>query len=225
MTNRFKVFDLFHRGLRNALAQLILLTGKTDFTNLCEVTCLQRTGREIFGLLSVYATDKAEITLAALEERLPGATAHLAGPHCKIEKLRAELENQLHEITMGAGRGEAVKEGGRIFYWALNEFYAMYLLHMLEEEVDTQELLWQYFTDVELMVHRRQMIMRMSAATLLSWLKYIVPAQGQQERAAFLRGLATVIPYARFVQAIQVVEGVLSASEWQVLDSDLALVS
>jgi hypothetical protein len=224
MTNRFKVFDLLHRGLRNALAQLILLTGKTDFANFREVTCLHRVGQEIFGLLAVYAADKTEITLAALEERLPGATAHLTGPYCKIEKLRAELENQLHEITLGTSRGEVVKEGGRIFYWALNEFYALYLLHMLEEEVDTQELLWQYFTDVELMVHRRQMIMRMSVDTLLSWLKYIVPAQGQQERAAFLRGLASIIPYARFVQAIQVVEGVLSASERQVLDSDLALI-
>jgi hypothetical protein len=63
----------------------------------------------------------------------------------------------------------------------------------------------------------------MSSRTLLSWLKYIVPAQGQQERAAFLRGLSATMPFGHYAQAIQVVEGVLSATEWQVLDSELAL--
>jgi hypothetical protein len=89
--------------------------------------------------------------------------------------------------------------------------------------VDTQELLWQYFTDVELMVQRRQTMLRMSSRTLLSWLKYIVPAQSQQERAVFLRGLSATMPYGHFAQAIRVVERVLPATEWQVLDSELAL--
>jgi len=223
MTNRFKVFDLLHRGIRNALAQLLLQAGKTDFGNPREVACLGRAGQEIFSLLSIHAADEEEVTLAAMEEKLPGATSLTVAAHRKIEKLQAELECQLHEIALRAARGEGVREQGRIFYWALNEFYARYLLHMLEEEVDIQELLWQYFTDVELMVHRRQVMLRMSSHTLLSWLKYIVPAQGQQERAAFLRGLSATMPYGHFAQAIQVVEGVLSASEWQVLDSELAL--
>ncbi|CAA9295233.1 MAG: hypothetical protein AVDCRST_MAG56-4970 [uncultured Cytophagales bacterium] len=223
MTNRFKVFDLLHRGIRNALAQLLLQAGKTDFGDPGEVASLGRAGQEIFALLSTHAADEEEVTLAALEEKLPGATGQTVAAHRKIEKLQAELEFQLHEIALRAARGEGVREQGRIFYWALNEFYARYLLHMLEEEVDTQELLWQYFTDVELMVHRRQVMLRMSSRTLLNWLKYIVPAQGRQERAAFLRGLAATMPYGHFAQAIQVVEGVLPVSEWQVLDGELTL--
>jgi hypothetical protein len=224
MTNRFKVFDLLHRGIRNALAQLLLQAGKTDFGNAREVACLGRNGHEIFCLLSIHASDEEEITLAALEEKLPGATNATVAAHQKLENLQAELESQLHEITLRATRGEGVREQGRIFYWALNEFYARYLLHMLEQEVDTQELLWQYFTDEELMVQRQQTLLRMSLRTLLNWLKYIVPAQGQQERAVFLRGLLAAMPHCNFAQAIQVVEGVLSATEWQVLDSELALV-
>ncbi|MBD0254606.1 MAG: hemerythrin domain-containing protein [Cytophagales bacterium] len=223
MINRFKAFDLLHRGIRNALAQLLLQAGKTDFGNPPEVACLGRTGQEIFSLLSIHAADEEEIILAALEEKLPGATSHMVTVHRKLEKLQTELESQLHEITLRSARGESVKEQGRIFYWALNEFYARYLLYMLEEEVDTQELLWQYFTDIELMVQRRQTMLRMSSRTLLSWLKYIVPAQSQHERAVFLRGLSATMPYGHFAQAIQVVEGVLSATEWQVLDSELGL--
>ncbi|HEX8530768.1 MAG TPA: hemerythrin domain-containing protein [Cytophagales bacterium] len=225
MMNRFKVFDLLHRGIRNALAQLLLQAGKTDFGNPLEVACLGRAGQEIFSLLSIHAADEEEITLAALEEKLPGATSQMVTVHRKLEKLQNELESQLHDITLRSARGESVKEQGRIFYWALNEFYARYLLYMLEEEVDTQELLWQYFTDVELMVQRRQTMLRMSSRTLLSWLKYIVPAQSQHERAVFLRGLSATMPYVHFAQAIQVVEGVLSATEWQVLDSELALAT
>jgi hypothetical protein len=223
MMNRFKVFDLLHRGIRNALAQLLLQAGKTDFGNPPEVACLGRTGQEIFSLLSIHAADEEEITLAALEEKLPGATHHMVMVHRKLDKLQTELESQLHEITLRSARGEGVREQGRIFYWALNEFYARYLLYMLEEEVDTQELLWQYFTDVELTVQRRQTMLRMSSRTLLNWLKYIVPAQSRHERAVFLRGLAATMPYVHFAQAIQVVERVLPATEWQVLDSELAL--
>ncbi len=222
--NRFKVFDLPHRGIRNALAQLLLLTGKTDFGNAREVSCLNRMGQEIFNLLAVHAVEKEEIILAPLEERLPGASRRSLTAHQKIEKLRAELESQLNDIAFRSGRGELVSDLGRIFYWSLNEFYATYLLHMLEEEVDCQELLWQYFKDEELMVQRRQTIMRMSSRTLFCRLKYIVPAQSQQERAAFLRGLSTTISRANFAQAIQVVECVLSTSEWQVLDSDLTII-
>ena len=92
--NRFKVFDLLHRGIRNALAQLLLQAGKTNFGNPREVACLGRNGQEIFNLLSIHATDEAEITLAALEERLTGATSAMVMEPRNIDTLQAELESQ-----------------------------------------------------------------------------------------------------------------------------------
>ena len=223
--SRFKVYDLPHRGIRNALAQLLLLAGKTDFRDSREVSGLHRIGLEIFNLLNKHAADEEEITLAALEKKHPGASLSDIASHRKASKLLAELEGQLKDIFERASSGVPVLEKGRIFYWALNEFCAVYLLHMLEEEVDTQELLWQYFTDAELLQQRRLIITRMPLEVLLCWLKYIVPAQGQQERAVFLRGLAGLLTYPCFVEAIRVIEGVLPLTEWQVLDDDLAAVS
>jgi hypothetical protein len=221
--SRFKVYDLPHRGIRNALAQLLLLAGKTDFRDAREVAGLHRTGQEVINLLTAHAADEEEITLAALEDRHPGSSLADIASHRKAGRLLTELDGQLRDIFVRSGAGLPVNEKGRIFYWALNEFYAVYLLHMLEEEVDTQELLWQYFSDAELVTQRRHIITRMPLNALMSWLKYIVPAQGQQERAVFLRGLAGMVPHPCFVEAIRVVEGVLPLTEWQVLDEDLAI--
>jgi len=64
-----KTYDVPHKGLRNALSQLQLLAGKTDYSNQQEVAHLCQLGDDVFKILTVHATDENEVTLAELELR------------------------------------------------------------------------------------------------------------------------------------------------------------
>jgi hypothetical protein len=61
---RAKTYDVPHKGLRNALSQLSLLAGKTNFSDVREVDVLFELGTNVFKMLSIHAADEDEVTLA-----------------------------------------------------------------------------------------------------------------------------------------------------------------
>jgi hypothetical protein len=67
-------------------------------------------------------------------------------------------------------------------------FHSQYLEHIFEEETVTELFLQQYFTDEELIGHRNTVMQRLSFPVLLLWLKYIIPAQREEESLGMLSG-------------------------------------
>src|SRR5690606_7485510 len=96
--NRSKPYDIPHKGLRNALSQLQLLAGKTDYSDKEEVKRLYDTGKEVFDLLNSHAADENDYTLAGLEKKLPGASHHDVDDHEKLHVTQDKLGQLLAEI-------------------------------------------------------------------------------------------------------------------------------
>jgi hypothetical protein len=144
---RLKTFDIPHKGLRNLLAQVTMLAGTTDFSNKAQVTHLHHLGRDLFQLLTEHARDENEIVLAALNQRQPGAGMHNEAEHEEIEKQQAQLEQMLETLVAKARKDGDVGYLAEQFFFEMNRFQSGYLLHMLEEEEETQRLLWKYFSD------------------------------------------------------------------------------
>ena len=75
-----KPYDVPHKGLRNALSQLSLLAGKTDYSKLEEVAQLRLLGDAVFKILTIHASDeKPELQNSALEgneQREPRGLSH-----------------------------------------------------------------------------------------------------------------------------------------------------
>lgn len=218
---RMKSYDVPHKGLRNALSQLQLLAGKTDYANQNEVEQLYKLGEDVFKILTIHATDENEITLTELEQRCPGCSQHDMEDHEQIHLIQDRLEKLLATIYNNSKEGQDVSEDGEEFYLALSEFHGTYLEHTAEEERVTQPMLWKYFTDEELASHRGKIMAKNPPQTLLIWFKFVIPSQSHKERVGLLTGFKKMAPEPFFNEGMQVIKKVLTEKEFDELGKAL----
>lgn len=217
-----KPYDVPHKGLRNALSQMQLLSGKTDYTNQNEVEQLYKLGDDVFKILTIHATDENEVTLAELEKRCPGCSQHDVEDHERIHIAQENLEQLLADIYTKSKAGHDMTEEGENFYLAFSEFHGTYLEHTAEEERITQPMLWQHFTDEELVSHRGKIMARNPPQTLLIWFRFVIPSQSHKERLSLLTGFKKMAPPPFFAEGMEVVKRVLTTSEFNKLNKSLA---
>jgi hypothetical protein len=222
--SRMNVYDAPHKGLRNALSQLQFLSGKTNYSVWNEVERLFDLGREVFRILTIYIETENEIALAELDVRCPGcAKADRAG-HDRLQFEQRSIEDFISRIYSDVKMDKKADDLGAEFHLLLSKYHANYLLHIAEEEIATQLLLWKHFTDEELMEHRYRIIERNPPDALLTWVKFITPAQGPIERVRFLICFRQVASDTLFNHAIKLLRLELPEDEFLSLDNELRLV-
>jgi hypothetical protein len=214
---RMKTYDVPHKGLRNALSQMSLLAGKTNFEDAKEVEILYQLGADVFKILAIHAADENQVTLAELEKRCPGCSQHDMDDHKKIHIAQDKLEKLLSAIYADSKSGKDVRGSGAAFYLGWSEFHGMYLEHTAEEERITQPLLWQHFTDDELASHRGKIMAKNQPETLLIWFRFVIPAQSHSERVGLLSGFKKMAPAAFFNQGMEVIKQALTVNEFTTL--------
>jgi hemerythrin HHE cation binding domain-containing protein len=217
MQNRLKSYDIPHKALRNALSQLSLLAGKTDFSDKKEVEQLYHLGSDVFLMLNKHAEDENEVVLADLELRCPGASAHDTEDHAALHVTQHQLEELLKKIYTDVIAGKDATADGAEFYLSFSEYHGIYLEHTAEEERVTQPLLWKYFTDEELIGHRGRIMSKMPPEMLLKWFRFILPAQNPIERAAMLTGIKQMAPPPFFAQVMELAQKIISPQELEKL--------
>ena len=220
---RYKTYNAPHKGLRNALSQMSLLAGHTDYSNPAEVEQLHQLGTRLFTILTIHAEDENSVTLAHLEARCPGCSQHDIDDHEEIHATQQNLEDQLAAISAGAKEGKNMTEAGAEFYLAFSEFHGIYLGHTAEEERVTQLLLWQHFTDEELAAHRGEIMARNQQRTLLTWFEFVIPAQTRAERVGLLTGFKRMAPADFFAEGMEVIQKVLPLSEFEQLEDAMGV--
>lgn len=219
---RTNPYDVPHKALRNALSQLLLLAGKTDYSDSEETEALYALGHDVFALLTMHAKDENEVTLADLALRCPGCAAHDLEDHERIHGQQDKLEGLLHSIRSRVRSGaDAVVEGAE-FYLEITEFTGSYLGHMAEEERVTKAMLWQHFTDEELMGHRARIMAKNPPEALLQWFRFAFPALSHQERHQLLTEFRRTAPQAFFHQGMEVISAVLGTKDFDVLKAEMS---
>ncbi len=214
-----------HKGIRNFLAQLSLQAGAIDYADRGAVEELKKRFEEIGLLLEEHAASENNFILPALEARAPGSTAHDEADHEELHRLQDSLLAQLNHILDSGAAAQEARQLGYAFYQGLSRLHAGHLEHMLEEETGTQALMWQHFTDEEMMQIHGQVIRSIAPPVMLTWMKYILPAQTPAERAQLLGGLQANAPAPFFRQALGVAREVLPASAYIQLEADLTSVT
>ena len=218
---RMKSYDVPHKGLRNALSQLQLLAGKTDYSNKNQVEQLHQFGQDVFKILTIHATDENEVTLAELEQRCSGCSQHDIEDHEQIHLAQDKLEKLLATIFTKSVSGQDATEDGDEFYLMFSEFHGTYLEHTAEEERITQPMLWKFFTDEELGSHRGEIMQRNPPGTLLIWFRFVIPSQSHKERVGLLTGFKKMASAAFFNEGMQVIKDVLPGKEFEELNEAL----
>lgn len=210
---RVKLFEAAHKGLRNALSQFSYLLGKCDFNSTQDVNKIHSLGKDICMMLSSHANDENTIILAALEAKVPGSSKHDIDDHGRLEHDQDAIEKMLDEIKELNSKGEDALGTGAELYMKFSKFHGEYLLHTVEEETETQRLLWENFTDPELHAIRGKIIARFTPEAFEKWQSYIMPAITQSDLLMMLGGMKANAP-EQFTRLMKMAEKFLAADEF-----------
>ena len=219
--NRIKPYDIPHKALRNALSQLTVLSGRMNYSDPKEVETLYHLAMDVFDLLTAHQTDENEVTLAELEKRCPGSSRHDREEHVKIHAGQEKLERMISKIATNSSTAEELSDYQYEFYLAVSEFHGKYLEHTAHEERVTQALLWQYFSDDELISFGNRIRADIPPELWLIWFRFLVPAQSHPERVGFLTGFKQTVPPPFFTQGMEVINQVLTEKEYSDLQAAL----
>ncbi|MCB0550364.1 MAG: hemerythrin domain-containing protein [Phaeodactylibacter sp.] len=214
-----------HKGIRNFLAQLSFQAGSIDYADREAVRELKQTFEEIALLLEEHAASENNFILPPLEARVPGSTIHDEADHEDLHQLQDKLLAQLSHILDADVTGQEARRLGYEFYQGVSRLHAGHLEHMLEEETGTQVLMWQHFTDEEMMQIHGQVIRSIAPPVMLSWMKYILPAQAPHERLQLLSGLQANAPEPFFQQVMEVAKEKLGTKAFGQLEKELKAVA
>ena len=215
---RKNVYAIPHKGLRNALSQLSLLAGKTDYSIPNEIVQLYNFALDVWRLIDIHADDENAVTLAKLDGRCKYCSVHDLTDHLELHVIQEKLQDMLGNLCVDSSSGDMDwTERGAEFYLSFTEFQSRYLEHIAQEERITQPLLWKYFTDEELMAQHREIMERNPPELLLIWFKFVIPAQSPVERLELIRGFRQMASPAFFDAGKKVIRQHLPKREYDAL--------
>ena len=143
---RVDIYNFPHKGLRNLLSQVSFMAGNTDHSNQQALDELKKKTAELVLVLNLHRQSEEEDLLPALEAKLPGSTRDNVEEHELLEKTVGQISDFLGRLTVKAPPVEGIQ-----FSSMLNGFHAKYLDHKAMEESRMNPLIWNHFTDEELM--------------------------------------------------------------------------
>lgn len=223
-STRHNFYYVIHRGLRFGHCRLLAGIGSTDFGNAAAVKTLVSNVREFLGLARSHLEGENREIHAALEARMPGASAHAAKDHEGHERSFDELEVLLHEAETASPANAAA--AGRALYSRYAIFAAHDYEHMAEEESELLAALQQAFTDAELMEIEHRIVAAIPPQKMAAYLRLMMPAINHPERVGFAAKLRTAMPAAAFKDVMDnVVKPALQPAEYDALALGITMMS
>ncbi len=222
MNNRPLVYDVPHKAIRNALSQLSLLSGSTDYNSKEDMEKLKNVLDEVFELLDKHAEHENNVPLKYLEQKAPGSSVHDKEDHTNIESEMDKLRDEFNKLFANSGKKEDLLYPGNEFYMNVSDFHAKYIQHMLEEERETQPLLWKNFTDEELHQMDMEVKKNIRPEEMIGLFKYLMPAFSNNARIGMLSEIKSAAPEEFFAALMNVAKSVLSKDDFSKLEKSLS---
>ncbi len=211
-----KSYAASHKGLRNILAKFSLLAGKTNYSDIKQVEELKKLGENMFFLLTHHLHTENDDLLKPLEKKVPGSSKHDLDDHKRLEKIQTDIAIQLSKLD-----GTQDEETGHSFYLSFTNFQSQYLAHILHEELVTEPLLLANFTGEELKENSMRIMQKVEFPVLLLSLKYIIPAQTENENLKILRAFKTNAPQDAYDAVLSIIKPEMTDNEFFSLTSKL----
>ncbi len=208
------IYGFPHKGLRNLLSQVSLLSGNTDYSNAVSLEKLKDLTTELVTLLDLHVHSEEDVLLPALEVKVPGSTRENVEEHEQLEKEIKDFDEKMKNITVDSTPDSGVK-----FYESVYNFHSKYIAHMAMEESEINPVIWANLADEELMELQGQIMASLSPDNIMMWFKYIVPALNPFERTIILGGFKENAPAEFFDQVLNMLKEYMSENEHLQLES------
>lgn len=193
---RVTMFSSIHKGLRACMMDTLLRVGRTDAGEPEAVAAAVQGVRALVRLCQVHLHGENQFVHPAMEARRPGSSTGTAEEHIAHEQaFEALLSDTLCvERSAGAARATALS----VLYQRLSLFVADNFEHMFEEETHNQSVLWEAYSDAELLAIESRIVASHTPEESLLALQWMLPALSPAERVTLFVNARPGMPAAAF---------------------------
>ena len=214
------IYALIHKALRAAMSDVLVTVGRLDAADTREVSDAVVRVRELLDFCQEHLETENAFVHPAMEARRPGSTAAIAGEHVHHAAAIAALRQGVD----GLARAPAPlrERAAGLLYRELTLFVGENLVHMRQEEIEHNAVLWETHTDAELMALEETIKSHVPPAMMPRVLRWMLPAATPAQRAQMLRGLRAHAPAAVFEGVLAIARAHLDPAAARKLDAALA---
>jgi hypothetical protein len=221
MEFKMPLYSGIHKGQRRWLADLVMRSGRTDFTKLEELEPLIDEMKAFTEHLRQHADLEERFIHPTLGGIVPGCPrdieAQHKAQHQNLEDLIASLE-----MIKGMPRDhEALPRIGHEQYLALNRFISTYLGHIDFEEDHVQQILFNDCTAEELMTIFKNIITAQSPPDLMTNLKVMLLGMNLPETIGVFRMASTLMPDTEFQRLTGEASKFIEPERWKIVQAQL----
>jgi len=209
---RFNIYLQIHKGVRTALATVLLQVGRTDPNDEAEIAETLAAVRDLLTFLREHLQHEDEWIHPALEARRPGSSHGTRDDHAHHDEALAALASTQRAVQRcaPAERATALLR----LYRQLALFVAENLEHMHMEETDNHAALASSYSDDELRELDRRLVASIPPASLMTALRWMLPGMTAPDRAALLGGLRAAAPADMVDAVLAMIRPHLNARDW-----------
>ncbi len=222
---RFKIYQVPHKGFRSAIAQLVIQAGSADYNDDHDLSTLRIATESVFSSLDHHAQVEEQFILSELARVDAQAAKADVEVHRQLEDVQSRAlalldriarENKARQAA-GLPACSASDETASQFYLTLTEYQAMQLRHMYQEETVTQTRLMALFGDEAIRAIDERIIGHLNATIppeqMMVILGGLIAHSTPNERVQMLNRIRAGMPAEAFSQIWEPVTASLSARD------------
>jgi len=210
---RLDLYAPIHKALRSFMTDTLSRIGRVDVFDGADMAAALAQLDALLALCANHLRHENDFVHPAIEARLPGGAARIAGEHLQhvaaIDALREDARRLADVEDPGRRQPLALH-----LYRRLALFVAENFEHMNVEETQHNAALWAHYSDAELAELHGRLMASIAPAEVLEVARWMVPALSPAERAGMLNGVKAEMPPHAFQALVGCVRPHLDAPAW-----------
>lgn len=217
---RFNTFGQIHKGLRALLYDTALMIQHTNFTRDDETRAVVERVGLVERLFESHAHIEDSEIFPMVASHAPEVVADFEAQHDEDHRLSEDLKRQLEKFveTNSAEQNQA-------YGWELmqqfNAFLAFNVEHMRKEETIVNDLLWQHYSDAELLGKVESISASIPPEKNVHYAEWMLRGMAVHEITCWLSNVRHHAPPPVFDMLIGIAESVLPADRWSAVRDGL----
>lgn len=221
LDGRYDIYGNIHKGLRRTQSLLLARLGANDFGDAVTTEKLLADLRRLLAMAAAHVKHEDTEIHAALNGR-GIATDLIDEQHEDHHAAFRILEDRIAAVEAASDRTEA----GRALYLAFAAYIADDFAHMHEEETVTAPLLWQHFTDEELLAIEMRIVSSLPPEENMAFTRMMLPAMNPAQRAMLVGGMRQGLPPEVFNAVVEfAIRPSLTEADFQALRLSVGLAA
>lgn len=219
---RYNFYHAIHKALRLGHCSILPALGSLDYRDRAKTEKVMADLRRLLAVGRGHLEGENREIHAALEQRVPGASAHAAHDHEDHEASFAEIEELIRAIEQAELPQREL--AGRRLYRRYAVFAAHDLEHMNVEETELLTALHDAFTDEELKAIEGRIIASIPPEKMMAAMALMAPALNHDERVELLAKMQQAMPEAIFQGVLaSAIKPSLAVNDYAALMGELML--